>query len=138
MTAILGRDDFALARRLDTEAAAEAARVERDKALSALLEARGEFAADAEAVCPSGARLAARDSDRLELAAGRILTFVDDLEVVLGRLDLARDLAMDGRVRRSRWDRAGLALGFGEALQDLLSSPASTVLLAAVRLEAAG
>lgn len=137
MTVVLGREEFAAARRAQVDAAAAARRAERDTALAALLQARAEFAEDVEGAYGAGARLAAADSDRLEWVAGRLLAFVDDMETPFDRLDPARDvLAADSRRHRSNWDRAALALSLGEALQPLLADSACAVLTAAIRLEA--
>jgi hypothetical protein len=143
MTAILGREDFAAARRAQADAEVQAARAVRDQALAALLAARVDFAEDADQANASGPRLAGRDSDRLEAVAGRILGFVDTLEAEFDRLDVARDLAAPcgpggRRLRRSPWDRPALALGLGETLQELLAPSAGAVLAAAIRLEACG
>lgn len=139
MTVVFGREEFAAARRAETEAAAAARRAERDAALAALLQARADFADDISQTYASGARLAAADSDRLERIAGRLLAFIDDLQPSLERLDPARDLFGPGcRRQRSAWDRPALALSLGEALQPLLSASACAVLTAAIRLEACG
>lgn len=139
MTVVFGREEFAAARRVETEADAAARRADRDSALAALLQARADFADEISETYASGARLAGADSDRLECIAGRLLAFVDDLEPSLERLDPARDLFGPGcRRQRSAWDRPALALSLGEALQPLLSASACAVLTAAIRLEACG
>jgi hypothetical protein len=141
VTAIVGAEEFAAARRASGDGAAQGARAAREAAFAALIEARAAFAEQAEQRYVSGARLAARDSDRIEALAARLLDIVDGLEAEVERLDVARDVSIEvgfsgRRFARSRWDRAGLVVAFGEVLQELLDPCAAAVFSAAIRLEA--
>ena len=141
MTAVFGSEDFAAARNVAGEAAAQAVRAARDAAFASLIEARAAFADQAEQRYAAGARLAARDSDRIEALATHLLDVVDALEPHLDRLDVARDVSSEvgfygRRFSRSFWERGALAAAFGEAVQELLDPSAAAVLSAAIRVEA--
>lgn len=113
----------------------------RDAALARLLEARAEFREQTAERYASGARIAGRDSDRLELIAVELLAALDVLERRFDTLDAARDLCAylgpDGlRIERAAWPRDALAAALAEVFEPVLHSSACAVLQAAVRLQA--
>ncbi len=131
MTIIVGRGDFAAARRAEAERDSRDRRLRRWQAAGALHDARSALSANAGA---------GPDCDRLEDIAARIVAFIDAIEPQFARLDEARDIASiagpEGRrVERSRWDRPGLAIVLAEGFQEVLDGPALAVLVAATRLE---
>ncbi len=129
MTVVFGQHEFAASRREDAERASAQRRIRRAEALRSLHDARFAACATTEG-----------DSDRIEAIAARLVAFVDALEPEFDRLDRARDIeaaaGFEGRrIRRSLWDRPGLALVLAEGFQEVLDGPAFAVLAAATRLE---
>lgn len=126
----IGAETFAEARGRDRAQASLERAARRAQALSRLHAARDAFIEQASLIGP-----AARDADRLERLGERLVAFVDDLEPLIERLEVAPDVTarLGGPRRMTRLDPATLAAALAETLGEaLLSGPAQAVLNAAV------
>lgn len=103
--------------------------------------ARTRLQDEAEQATLDGHIAAARDADRLEAIATRLVGLIDQVEPEFDRLDVARDdLIMVGpngqRRSRTPWPRGLLCVLIAESFDQVLSPGGMAVLSAAVRAEA--
>jgi hypothetical protein len=120
----------------------KAAPERRSTAATGLEAAKTAFGDHARQIYIDGGAAAARDADRLEAIADRLMEAFEALEPLFDRLDLARDLtlyrgAVLGR-QRAPYDAGALAELTATVISEhLLSGPAGSVLLAAVKSRSA-
>lgn len=103
--------------------------------------ARRTLQDEAEATTLDGHIAAARDADRLDVIATRLVCLIDEVERDFDRLDVARDgvtaLGPNGQRRcRAPWPRGLLCALVAETFDPVLSPGGMAVLAAAVQAEA--